>query len=285
MNGFSISAFADEYSADINVQIRALKDNGVTLIEPRGVFGKNISELTEEEAEKLALLLNDADIGISAIGSPAGKADFDHIEQHLRVYDNILKAAKTLNAKRIRGFSFYCDPQKDRDKVLKTLDRMINSASKLGILYCHENEKGIYGDTAQRCLDLIGRFGSAMGCVFDPANFIQCGEDAEKAFEALYPHITYMHIKDAQKDGTVTAAGEGDGHIVKMLSRFAADKRSVILTLEPHLKTFDGLSKLENGERSKIRTVFESNEEAFLYALYKLKIIIKTINTEDNDNG
>ena len=162
---------------------------------------------------------------------------------------------------------------------------MINSASKLGILYCHENEKGIYGDTVQRCLDLIGYFDGALGCVFDPANFIQCGEDTEKAFDVLYPHITYMHIKDAQKDGTVTAAGEGGGHIEKMLSRFADDKKPVILTLEPHLKTFEGLSKLENGEKSKIKTVFGSNEEAFLYALDKLKTIIKNINTEDNDNG
>ncbi|HAA24848.1 MAG TPA: xylose isomerase, partial [Ruminiclostridium sp.] len=44
-----------------------------------------------------------------------------------------------------------------------------------GIILAHENEKGIYGDTPERCVDII----KSMNCdyvraVFDPANFIQC---------------------------------------------------------------------------------------------------------------
>ena len=75
MKNFILSAFADEYSPDIGIQLNALKDNGVSMIEPRGVFGKNISSLSESEAEKLSGMLYSAGIGISAVGSPAGKAD------------------------------------------------------------------------------------------------------------------------------------------------------------------------------------------------------------------
>ena len=39
-----------------------------------------------------------------------------------------------------------------------------------------------------------------MGCdyfqaVFDPANFVQCGQDTVKAYEMLKDHIAYLHIK------------------------------------------------------------------------------------------
>ncbi|MBQ1848227.1 MAG: sugar phosphate isomerase/epimerase [Clostridia bacterium] len=285
MKNFTLSAFADEYSPDVTLQIKALAENGIDLIEPRGVFGKNVSELTEKEAERLASMLDEAGIGISAIGSPAGKATFENTDEHLAVYENIIRISKILGAKRIRGFSFYCDPGKDRDAVMKTLYKMINSASKEGLLYCHENEKGIYGDTAERCLDIMQTFNGGVGCVFDPANFIQCGEDPAKAFDVLYPYVTYMHVKDALYDGTVTAAGEGEGHIGDMLCRLYKDGKQTVLTLEPHLKTFKGLTELENGERTKIRTAFSSNEEAFLYALEKLKTIIKNIKTEDSENG
>ena len=285
MNGLRISAFADEYSPDIDKQIGVLKKTGVTLIEPRGINGKNISALTEEEAEKLAALLESAGIGISAAGSPAGKAKIEDSDEHFKLYCDMIRTARILGAKRIRGFSFYCDPLKDRDAVLKALDRMVNAADKNGMLYCHENEKGIYGDTPERCADLLDNFGPALGCVFDPANFIQCGADPYEAFCLLKDRITYLHIKDALSDGTVTAAGEGDGSIVKILTELSVKKRYPVLTLEPHLKTFKGLSDLENGERSKIRTVFETNEEAFLYALQKLKEIINNIKTEDNQNG
>ena len=285
MKNFILSAFADEYSPDIGKQINALKDNGVFMIEPRGVFGKNISSLNESEAEKLALMLQSSGIGISAVGSPAGKADISDSDEHFRLYENVLRTAKILGAKRIRGFSFYCDPEKDRDRVMRSLDRMINAADRLGMIYCHENEKGIYGDTAIRCLDIMKTFDGAIGCVFDPANFIQCGEDAKAAFDCLYPYITYMHIKDALRDGTVTAAGEGEGSIEYMLQRLYSDGRETVLTLEPHLKTFSGLEELERSERTKIKTVFKSNEEAFVYALNKLKTIINNIKTEDTENG
>ncbi len=285
MNGFRISAFADEYSPNINEQIGVLKRTGVSLIEPRGINGKNISALTENEAEKLAEVFAAADIGISAVGSPAGKANINEARDHMRVFDNIIRVSKILGAKRIRGFSFYCDPDKDRDAVIKALDCMVNTAAKNGMLYCHENEKGIYGDTPERCEDLLVNFGGGLGCVFDPANFIQCGADPYEAFCLLKEHITYLHIKDALCDGTVTAAGEGIGRIEKMLTELSENKRFPVLTLEPHLKTFKGLSDLENGERSKIKTVFETNEEAFLYALNKLKELINNIKTEDNQNG
>ena len=49
MAEFVLSAFADEYSPVFDEQLEGLKKNGVKFMEIRGVDGKNISTLTEEE--------------------------------------------------------------------------------------------------------------------------------------------------------------------------------------------------------------------------------------------
>ena len=278
--GFIKSAFADEYSPSLDGQTQGLKICNIGLMEPRGINGKNISLLTEKEAYELADKLNSAGIGISAIGSPLGKAALDDIEEHIRVAENTVRTAVILNCKRIRGFSFFTQPEnreKVRDRVYSSLDRLVEMCAARGILFCHENEKGIYGCDTEACIELLDKFKGGMGCVFDPANFIQCGCDAKEAFDALYDRITYMHIKDALPDGTVCAAGEGTGQIPYMLNRFANDGKNVILTLEPHLKVFEGLKELENGTRPKIQNTFSSSHDAFVYAAERLDAILNGI--------
>lgn len=117
---------------------------------------------------------------------------------------------------------------------------------RTNVLCCHENEKGIYGDTAERCLDLYQHFEGRLAGVFDPANFIQCGVHPLEAYEMLEPYILYMHVKDAKMaDGSVTPAGAGDGQVGEILRRFQKMDGKRFLSLEPHLKVFAGLSALE----------------------------------------
>ena len=66
-------------------------------------------------------------------------------------------------------------------------------------------KKGIYGDNAARCLDLMKEFyGDHFKATFDFANFIQCGQNTLEAYEMLKPYIEYVHVKDARlSDGEV----------------------------------------------------------------------------------
>ena len=50
MATFRFSAFADEYSPNFDEQIKGLLENGIHLIEPRGIDGVNISDITTEKA-------------------------------------------------------------------------------------------------------------------------------------------------------------------------------------------------------------------------------------------
>ena len=48
-----ISGFSDEIASDIDTQFRVLKQLGISYFEPRGIDGKNISMLTDEEVKEL----------------------------------------------------------------------------------------------------------------------------------------------------------------------------------------------------------------------------------------
>ena len=91
----------------------------------------------------------------------------------------------------------------------------IDYAKQENVILLHENEKDIYGDTIERTLDLMKElYSENFKAVFDPANFVQCGEDTKIAIKELLPYVAYMHIKDSMMDTKkIVPAGQGDGKI------------------------------------------------------------------------
>lgn len=280
MANFVLSAFADEASPMLEEQLAALKENGISLIELRGVDGKNVSALTLEEAAAVKTRLDAAGVKLSALGSPYGKYPIaEPFETHLALFRHGLALCKALDCRRIRMFSFYPDEkltdEENRAEVLRRLDIMLQEAEQAGVQLVHENEKGIYGDVTARNADLLAHFGNRLGFAFDPANFIQCGVKPLEAFDALHGRITYMHIKDAfLADGAVVCAGHGDGHVPEILRRLNAERADeIILTVEPHLTVFDGLKGLQDEELRHHET-YPDSRTAFDAAVNALKDIL-----------
>ncbi len=107
--------------------------------------------------------------------------------------------------------------------------------------------------------------------MFDPANFIQCGQNTREALDLLMPYIEYLHIKDALPDGQVVPAGMGAGQLPYLLEHCPCTG----LTVEPHLKVFDGLAALEaNSKVSDSVISFPSNNAAFDAACHHLKQLL-----------
>ncbi len=280
MARFILSAFADEASPLLDEQIKALREEGISLIELRGVDGKNVSALTLEEAAEVKARLDAAGIRLSALGSPFGKASLGvPFDEHLALFRHGLELCKVFECRRIRMFSFHpaqgVSPEDSRDEVLRRLEIMLTLAEEAGIQLVHENEKGIYGDITERNADLLNHFGDRLGFAFDPANFVQCGVKPIEAYEALHDRITYMHIKDAfLADGAVVCAGHGDGNVPEIIARLNAEREGeIILTVEPHLTVFKGLSDLQD-EEVKHHERYPDSRTAFHAAVTALKDII-----------
>ncbi|MEE1042781.1 MAG: sugar phosphate isomerase/epimerase family protein, partial [Clostridia bacterium] len=263
-------------------QFEVLNKLGMKYFEPRGIDGKNISALTDEEVAELKEKMNKYGIEVSSIGSPIGKVFIeDDFREHFDLYKRVVYIAKALGTKYIRMFSFYTkDGVWNREKrkvVIERLKMMIDYAKENGIVLLHENEKDIYGDTVDRCVDLMEElYCDNFKAVFDPANFVQSEQDTKYAYDKLYKYIEYMHIKDALIDGgRVVPSGMGDGNMEYVLKNLFDKGYKGFLSLEPHLGSFEGLADLELDD--KMLNLPKSGEGTFTIAYNALVDILKKI--------
>lgn len=283
MAKFILSAFADEIDMDLKTQMDELDKHGIKHIEMRGVNGKNLTQYTLEEVREIKKQLDERGFKISAVGSPIGKIKItEDFAPHLELFKHTIEIAKILETKYIRMFSFFMpegdDPAIYRDEVLKRWKKFIEAAKGTGIVLLHENEKEIYGDTAERCFDLLKTLNCEyVKATFDPANFVQCGEETyPKAYELLESQVAYMHIKDANlSDGKVVPAGYGDGKVREILGRLYAKNYEGFVSLEPHLGAFQGFADLE--PNSPVNEMPEGGPKKFAMAVEALKKIIAEI--------
>lgn len=279
MKELMIYAFADEASAQVDGQIAAMKRNGLKGLEIRGVDGQSIADITPEKAREVRRKLDDAGLTVWSMGSPIGKVSIETetFAGHLDSLRHVLELADILGARNLRMFSFYIPEGRHaefRGKVMDWMGQMLETAKGSTVAMCHENEKGIYGDVADRCRDLLETF-PGMDGIFDPANFIQCGQDTWEAWEMLKQRIRYLHIKDALADGRVVPAGHGIGRVQEILRDFRAMGGEAV-TVEPHLSVFDGLKDLEQaGQRTRTDAFcYPSSDAAFDAACNALKEIM-----------
>jgi sugar phosphate isomerase/epimerase len=242
-----LAAFADEISPQLDEQIAVCRANGVTHFELRGVYGKNVLDFDTPLREEIKTKLADQGMGVISIGSPIGKAKIDEAwEPHFERFKIAVEAAEFFNAPFVRLFSYYAPtgtPAKEirnhRDEVLRRFrDKVDYLKNHPGVSLVHENEKDIYGELGQGCLDLMQSINSPkLRMAFDFANFVQAGQDPLACWPALKPFTAHIHIKDAiAGSGKVVPAGEGDGKIEPILTDAYASGYRGFVSLEPHLK-------------------------------------------------
>lgn len=269
MKDIRLSAFIDEYSDELDVQIEALKRYGIEYVELRHCNGKNVADFTTEDIMTIKNAFDKAGIKVSAIGSPLGKIAIEgDIDAHLVVARRIFAMANVLGVKNIRMFSFYLpagsNPKDYREQVISNLQKLIDVADEYGVVLCHENEAAIYGESPENCLDLLEYFGGKLKCVFDMGNFVLDGyEPYPHAFNMLKEHIEYFHIKDALYQGAIVPAGVGEASIKDILKDYTTNySKDVCVTIEPHLQTFAGLNALV-GKAFENPYKYENQQVAF----------------------
>ena len=281
-----LSAFADEIDMDLTTQMDVLDTHGIKHIEMRGVNGKNISEVTVEEAIEIKNQLDARGFKISSLGSPVGKIYLkDDFEAHKAIFVHLLEVAKILESKYMRIFSFFMEKNTNHDdyanEVISHLKELSAIALPYDITLLHENEKDIYGDTSARCLNLVEKVNSDnFKLVFDPANFVQCGENPFVTYSLLKDHVAYYHIKDARSsDSVVVPAGEGNGQISQIIKELTSERDyHGFLCLEPRLGNLAGFAALENIEEGEVEELEQSDAGKFSIAVNALKTILSTQN-------
>ncbi len=238
-----LSGFADEISPDPAEQLATLAAESIAHLELRGAWSVNVADFTAEQVAAFRAAVDGAGVRVSAIGSPIGKIPVGaplgpELERMRRVAD----VAAELGTAIVRVFSFYIPggdpPERYRQQVIDRMGALAGIAEDRGLILAHENEKEIYGDTPDRCADVISAVGSpALRATFDPANFVQCGvRPHSDAYALLRPFLVYLQVKDAlAATGEVVPAGEGDGQLRETLTALRDCGFAGFMSLEPHL--------------------------------------------------
>lgn len=237
-----ISAFADEISADPSDQLDCLERNDIRYVEFRSILGANVMDLTDDQHASFRDLLRSRGFGISAIGSPIGKVQIgDPFEPHLARFEKAMDLAEFYGTPNIRVFSYYLPPGDDpaihRDEVMIRMKEKARRAEKRGLRLVLENERGIYGDTAPRVLDILATVESpSLGLAFDPANFLDVGQPIDESWDLLKSRLSHFHVKDFDLiERKVVPAGKGAGQIGRLIAEAVEAGYTGFCTLEPHL--------------------------------------------------
>ncbi|MGQ0635424.1 MAG: sugar phosphate isomerase/epimerase family protein [Planctomycetaceae bacterium] len=283
-----ISAFSDEIgvSRPVAEQFAALAALGLEHYSPRflNLAGevKNIMRLDAGELKSLKKLQVEYGLKANSIGSPLGKVklldreDKSHnrfvpFKQYLKEDVSIaIERAHALDARAIRGFSFYhpaeTDPKPHVAQAAEQLSAIADKCGQAGLVYAMEVEANLVGQNGRLMAELARRIDRPnLVCIFDGGNIASQNIDALRCleeFRAMRPHLGYVHVKDYKIDPSLTWSGtvdearlknfvpcdEGDsGHeaIFRELREHLPeiDRKmkklglpGVVVELEPHLK-------------------------------------------------
>ncbi|HHU40169.1 MAG TPA: sugar phosphate isomerase/epimerase [Propionibacterium sp.] len=235
----TLTGFTDEALATFPAQVRMASRAGLTHVELRRIGMRPILDASPTAVDAAAEALAGHGVRGSCIATGLGKAPVDAPMGAL--VDGLERAAALahrFDTPFVRVFSFHTtEHEADRPRVLSQMAVLAEVARTAGVTLLHENEKGVFGDTPQRCLELVEQTGGGVRLIFDPANFVQCGvRPFDEAFPLLVDHIAYLHAKDARAaTGRVTPVGEGDGQWGALAAWLRASGWEGFVSLEPHL--------------------------------------------------
>lgn len=270
---WTISGFGDEIADDLDEQLDALQSLGIQRLDLRAAWGRNVLDLSDADIATVASSLTQRGMQVTCISTPLGKAAIDADFQQQR--DGLMRAlsvAQALGTPFVRIFSYYIpegdDPASHRETVLDRLGQLTRLAELSGVILLHENERGIFGDSPERCHDLLSQMGSAsFRAVWEPSNFVSAGYSPHpEAFELLRPWIDYVHVKDTDlATRRVVVAGAGDADWPATITGLRDTGFEGNFALEPHLRIAGAASGFSGPDlfataAAALRSLFDTHD-------------------------
>jgi L-ribulose-5-phosphate 3-epimerase len=236
---FKLSVINDEVSQDFEESCRVIaQEFGLSYIELRGMWGKNVLKLSASETAEAQRLLKKYELKVTDIASPLFKVDFpgapiskkysSRRDQFLADFtyaqqDDVLALcidkAKVFGTDHVRIFDFWRldDQAPYRAEINKKLHAAALKAKQNGITLMVENEFACNTATGAEAAKLMAEVPAPLMMLWDAANAAMDGEHAFPDGYHLLPknRIAHCHCKDvAQKrDGSRDWAAVGTGII------------------------------------------------------------------------
>lgn len=256
---FRVSIINDEISQDFARSCEvAAHEFGMSWIELRGMWNKNIVNLDSKEIAEAQRVLKKYELRVTDIASPLFKCpwkddprakekqsqDFHAsfaFDQQGEVLDRAIEMAKAFQTDRIRCFDFYKfdDPGPHRDAINQTLLDAANKCGKNGLILLLENDGGLNTATGAEAAKVLAAVQSPHFMLnWDPGNAAANGEKPYPDGYNLLPkdRIGHCHCKDVATPGKENWAAMGKG-VVDWEGQFRALQRDgyrFAVSLETH---------------------------------------------------
>ena len=252
-----ISGFTDEVSADLDVQIRALKELGWKHIDLRTVDGKNVSSLTDGEFERAYHKLQENDIRIACFGSTVanwGREVGIDLEQDLHELRTTIRHMQSAGVRSIRIMSYkVAEPDligsSMESAIINGIKQIVEIAEDSGVVCLHENCLTWGGQSHLHSLRLLDAIDSpALRLVFDTGNPVSMkdvrgsepyhDQDPYLFFEQVKEFVDYIHIKDAVVENDAVHyvfPGQGSGRVREILKSVSESRPGIPISIEPHV--------------------------------------------------
>ena len=253
------TAFADEVSDSLDVQIKVTKELGWQNIESRKVLVKGfpeglIHDISDEAFERLVEKLEASGVRVNCFGSAIAnwskKIDEPFASSLAEVHRSIPRMQR-LGAKLVRIMSFAVrdgedQMEQERFQRVKTINRMFADA---GLTAVHENCMNYGGMGWPFTLKLLENV-PGLKLVFDTGNPV-FSDDRSKSkpypkqsswefYSHVKEHIAYVHIKDgywdAKNDKSIFSyPGEGQGNVRRIVKDLISRGYEGGISIEPHM--------------------------------------------------
>ena len=281
-----LCAITDEISQEFEHALDALLEYGATGAELRGLWGTNIADLSDEQAQKAKSALQARGMAVPCLSTPFYKCDLNiqaanpgeeagamHLaqartmEQQAELLERCIRLAHFFESPFLRVFAFWRKDVMTPDieqRIIDAFEAPIERASKAGITLVLENEHACFVGSGAEAAKILSRINSPhLRACWDPGNAFSLGElPFPDGYEAVKPYIAHVHIKDARMAQTPDhglqpqwcVVGEGEIDYPGQFAALKQDGYDGWISLETHYRPPtgsgpDGKGTAEEGSR------------------------------------
>ena len=266
-----LGIITDEVSSDFARACELVSAWGLSHVELRVLWGKNILQLSEEEIAEAKRLLDEYGLSVTGIASPVFKspldgkpreveADFalsgsETLQAQLELLTQTCELCDTFGTKLIRVFTFWDEPWSDV-LVANIAEKLLQAAliaQQYDKVLAIENEPVCSVGTGKelgKLLEVLEARATPelrphLGGLWDPGNALAAGETPyPDGYKALRERTTvHVHLKDLtftpEGEPTFVPVGEGQVDYAGQLRALAKAGYGGAFVLEPHYNPED----------------------------------------------
>jgi sugar phosphate isomerase/epimerase len=263
---FKLAVITDEISQDFDRALAVARELGLAQVELRGMWGKNLIDLTSDEVKEARRLLTKYRMKVTDLASPflkvdapgfttvAGERDafnarFGYQEQP-QVLKRAIELAKVFETDKIRIFSFWRveRPAEVFELIVADIHRALKVAKKHQITLILENEHACNIATAAESVKVLAAIQDAhFALTWDPANAFAAGEKPFPDGYYLLPQrrIAHVHVKDVARNSSTGRTewqpmGKGEVDYTGQFKALVRDRYRHSISLETHWRAPSG---------------------------------------------